>query len=107
MNVSQKIVIITTGAGGTAGLNAVNQDLQQGWRVMQISPMGGAGGGEGVRFAAAVLLEQSEGGATRLAEEMEKQAEVDMEGQIEQALEGGYIVESETENGGWANPDLD
>jgi hypothetical protein len=53
-----------------------------------------------------VVLEQSEREATRRMEALEEQAEVDIEGQIEQALEGGYVVESEVENGGWKNPEL-
>lgn len=105
MNATQKVIIVTTGANGTQGLSSINKDLREGWRVVQIAPMGGAGASEGARFAAMVVLEQSEQEATRLIEQMEEQAEVDIEGQIEQALEGGYIVESETENGGWSNPD--
>ena len=106
MNAAQKVVIVTTGTNGTQGLTMINKDLREGWRVVQIAPMGGAGSGESTRFAAMVVLEQSEHEATRRIEELEEQAEVDIEGQIEQALEGGYTVESEVENGGWKNPDL-
>jgi hypothetical protein len=107
MSVSQKVIIVTTGANGTQGLTSVNKDLREGWRVVQIAPMGGSGSSEGSRFAAMVVLEQSEREATRRMEELEEQAEVDIEGQIEQALEGGYVVESEIENGGWKNPELE
>lgn len=106
MNATQKVIIVTTGANGTQGLTSINKDLREGWRVVQIAPMGGAGASDGARFAAMVVLEQSEQAAARRMEEIEEQAEVDIEGQIEQALEGGYIVESETEEGGWRNPDL-
>lgn len=106
MNATQKVLIVTTGTNGTQGLTSVNKDLREGWRVVQIAPMGGAGSGEGARFAAMVVLEQSEQEAERILERIEEQAEVDIEGQIEQALEGGYIVESEIEDGDWKNSDL-
>ena len=93
MNAEQKVVIVTTGTNGTQGLTTINKDLREGWRVVQIAPMGGAGSSESTRFAAMVVLEQSERDATRRMEELEEQAEVDIEGQIEQALEGGYVVE--------------
>ena len=104
MNAAQKVIIVTTGANGTQGLTSINKDLREGWRVVQMSPMGGAGSGESSRFAAMVVLEQSASAAARHMEQLEEQAEVDIEGQIEQALEGGYTVESET--GGWQNPEL-
>ena len=107
MNAAQKVVIVTTGTSGTQGLTTVNKDLREGWRVVQIAPMGGAGSSEGSRFAAMVVLEQSEREATRQMEQIEERAEVDIKGQIEQALEGGYVVESEIENGGWRNPELE
>ena len=77
--------------------------------VVQITPMGGAGSGESARFAALVVLERSEQDAERVLEATAEQAEVDIDSQIEQALEGGYIVESEpqVEEGGWRNPDLE
>ena len=107
MNAEQKVIIVTTGSNGTQGLTTINKDLREGWRVVQIAPMGGAGSSESTRFAAMVVLEQSERDATRRMEELEEQAEVDIEGQIEQALEGGYVVESEAKGGGWKNPEFE
>ena len=105
MNAAQKVIIVTTGVNGTQGLTSINKDLREGWRVVQISPMGGSGSSDGSRFAAMVVLEQSERAATLLMEQREEQAEVDIEGQIEQALEGGYTIESELNAGGWKNPE--
>lgn len=106
MNSTQKVVLVTAGSSGAQGITTVNKDLREGWRVVQIAPMGGAGSGESARFAALVVLEQSGEQAEEVMQATAEQAEADIEGQIEQALEGGYIVESEDIEG-WRNPDLD
>lgn len=108
MNTAQKVILVTTGSNGTQGITGVNKELREGWRVVQITPMGGAGSGESARFAALLVIERSEGEAERMLEQTAEQAGVDIDSQIEQALEGGYIVESaEEEEQGWRNPDLD
>lgn len=106
---AQKVILVTTGSQGTQGVTTVNRDLGEGWRVVQITPMGGAGSGESARFAALIVLERSEQDAERVLEQTAEQAEVDIDSQIEQALEGGYIVGSEPapEESGWRNPDLE
>jgi hypothetical protein len=106
MNTSQKLILVTAGSSGTQGITTANNDLREGWRLVQITPMGGAGSGESARFAALVVLERSEEAAERVLVETAEQAEDDIDSQIEQALEGGYIVESPAEEGGWQNPDL-
>jgi hypothetical protein len=106
MNTTQKVVLVTAGSGGTQGITTVNKDLREGWRVVQVAPMGGSGSSDSARFAALVVLELSEEGAEGVLQATAEQAEADIEGQIEQALEGGYIVESEDIEG-WRNPDLD
>jgi NAD(P)H-dependent FMN reductase len=106
MNITQKVVLVTAGSGGTQGITTINKDLREGWRVAQVAPMGGAGSGESARFAALVVLELSGEKAEGMMQATAEQAEADIEGQIEQALEGGYIVESEDIEG-WRNPDLD
>jgi threonine dehydratase len=106
MSITQKIVLVTAGSGGTQGITTVNKDLREGWRVAQVAPMGGAGSGESARFAALVVLELNEDAADGLMQATAERAEADIEGQIEEALEGGYIVESEDIEG-WRNPDLD
>jgi hypothetical protein len=109
MNTTQKLILITTGSSGTQGVTTANNDLREGWRVVQITPMGGAGSGESARFAALLVLERSEQDAERVLEATAEQAEVDIDSQIEQALEGGFIVESESppKESGWRNPELD
>jgi len=106
MSTTQKIVLVTAGSGGTQGITTINKDLREGWRVAQVAPMGGAGSGESARFAALVVLELNEDAADDLMQATAERAEADIEGQIEEALEGGYIVESEDIEG-WRNPDLD
>ena len=107
MNITQKIVLVTTGSSGTQGVTTVNEDLRKGWRLMQITPMGGAGSGDTARFAAIVVLERevdSEAPGPEAAEE-----EADIDAQIEQALEGGFMVGSgptSPQESGWRNPDL-
>jgi hypothetical protein len=106
MSTTQKIVLVTAGSGGPQGITTINKDLREGWRVAQVAPMGGAGSGESARFAALVVLELNEDAADTLMQATAERAEADIEGQIEEALEGGYIVESEDIEG-WRNPDLD
>ena len=107
MNTTQKVILVTTGSNGTQGITTVNKDLHEGWRVVQITPMGGAGSGESARFAALLVIERSGQAAERVLEETAELAEADIDSQIEQALEGGYIVESPAEEEkGWRNPDL-
>ena len=106
MNTTQKVVLVTAGSGGTQGITTVNKDLREGWRVVQVAPMGGSGSGDSARFAALVVLELTNESAEDVLQASVEQAEADIEGQIEQALEGGYIVESEDIEG-WRNPDLD
>jgi len=106
MNSTQKVVLVTTGGGGNQGLSTVNNDLNEGWRVVKVAPMGGSGSGDTARFAALVVLELTDESAEGVLQATADQVEADIEGQIEQALEGGYIVESE-DVAGWRNPDLD
>lgn len=109
MNSTQKVILVTTGSNGTQGITSVNEDLREGWRVVQITPMGGAGSGDSARFAALLVIERSADASERAFQESAEQVEVDIDSQIEQALEGGYIVGSpgEEDAGGWRNPDLD
>ena len=109
MNSTQKVILVTTGSNGTQGITSVNEDLREGWRVVQITPMGGAGSGDSARFAALLVIERTVKEGEQTYEGAAEQAEVDIDSQIEQALEGGYIVGSqgEPETGGWRNPELD
>lgn len=55
---TQKALIVRTGADGHDGLKELNVELERGWRVVQMTPMGGAGGAaEAPSHAALVILE--------------------------------------------------
>lgn len=56
---TQKALIVRTGPDGHDGLEKLNVELERGWRVAQIAPMGGAGGSTDDRsHAALVILER-------------------------------------------------
>ncbi|MEM1041639.1 MAG: hypothetical protein AAGI91_03325 [Bacteroidota bacterium] len=112
MPTTQKTLLVTTGTGGTSGLNPLNDHLQQGWRVAQVVPMGGAGSGASVRFAALVIIEQDGDLAEQVLEQIEEQIEDSFESQIDEALEGGFAMgaapqaDRPSPGVGWVNPDL-
>ncbi|WP_022835736.1 hypothetical protein [Salisaeta longa] len=55
----QKALIVRTAADGTtAGLESLNASLRHGWRVVDTTPMGGAGRESAPQWAALVILEQ-------------------------------------------------
>lgn len=43
----QKALIVRTGPDGHEGLKELNLELERGWRVATVSPMGGSWGGGG------------------------------------------------------------
>lgn len=45
-------------AGGLTELEALTAHLNDGWRLVSATPMGGAGDGGAIRFAALVVLER-------------------------------------------------
>jgi len=57
MHTTQKALIVKTGPSGHEGLEALNIELERGWRVAEVSPMGGAGQGAANSHAALVILE--------------------------------------------------
>ena len=57
MSTNQKALIVRTGPEESDGLDELNIELERGWRVAEISPMGGAGGGDAPVLAALVILE--------------------------------------------------
>ena len=75
MHASQHVLLVTTGPGGTQGLDAVNERLKKGWRVAHITPMGAAGNGEGAEFAALVVIERSGDEAESVLEHIEEEME--------------------------------
>jgi hypothetical protein len=60
MSTNQKALIVRTGTKDADGLDELNIELERGWRVAEISPMGGAGGGDVPVLAALVILEHSD-----------------------------------------------
>ncbi|MFO8099662.1 MAG: hypothetical protein R6T83_08610 [Salinibacter sp.] len=68
---TQKALIVRTGPDGHEGLEDLNIELERGWRVAQVAPMGGAAGpAETPCHAALVVLERrDEGEAPTLAVE--------------------------------------
>lgn len=65
----QKALIVTT----ASGLDALNRDLQSGWRVVQVAPMGGGGATDG--FAALVVIEGAETEAEALLDQIVEEME--------------------------------
>lgn len=58
---TQKAVIVRTGPDGHDGLEALNIKLERGWRVAEVSPMGGAEtAAPAPTHAALVILERRE-----------------------------------------------
>jgi hypothetical protein len=58
---TQKAVIVRTGPDGHDGLEALNVELERGWRVAEVSPMAGADtAATGPTHAALVILERRE-----------------------------------------------
>lgn len=58
---TQKALIVRTGPDGHDGLEALNAELDRGWRVAEVSPMGGADTtASGPTHAALVILERRE-----------------------------------------------
>ncbi len=58
---TQKALIVRTGPDGHDGLEALNVELDRGWRVAEVSPMGGADTAAAApTHAALVILERRE-----------------------------------------------
>ena len=86
MESQQKAVIVVAhlaadAADAESNVADLNQLLQRGWRVVQSSAMGAAGGGEAVSFASLVILERSDRKqAATLAEEADEALDALLEG---------------------------
>jgi hypothetical protein len=56
---TQKAIIVRTGPSGHDGLEELNIELERGWQVAEVAPMGGAAPtDEGPTHAALVVLER-------------------------------------------------
>jgi hypothetical protein len=91
-DLTQKALIVRTGPEGPDGLDALNTALNKGWRVAQVAPMGGAGGGQTTDFshAALVILELGRAAEEALlaAEEAIEEPDEVVEEVVEELAEG-------------------
>ena len=86
---TQKARIVQTGPDGHDGLEALNIALDRGWRVAQVTPMGGAAGpAETPCHAAIVILERrDEDEEPSLAVEVLERIERGGESVVEEVVE--------------------
>jgi hypothetical protein len=83
MKSTQKALIIRTGPDGHDGLEELNIELERGWRVVEVTSMGGAGGATASPVIAALVIlehrderpEEPVMAATAVEEETEKAVE--------------------------------
>jgi hypothetical protein len=92
---TQKALIVRTGPEGHDGLDELNIELERGWRVARVRPMGGAcTDGEGPTHAALVVLERrdrdqpSPAAAVAALEEIGEGSEEGVEQVVEEAVDG-------------------
>lgn len=91
---SQQALIVRTGPDGHEGLEELNIELERGWSVAEMSPMGGATGPTpGPNHAALVVLERQErdrpspAAAVAALEEIGSETEHTVEHVLEEARE--------------------
>ena len=92
---TQKALIVRTGPEGHDGLDELNIELERGWRVARVRPMGGANTeGEGPTHAALVVLKRrdrdrpSSAAAVAALEEIGAESEDVVEQVVEEAVDG-------------------
>ena len=89
MNTQQKAHIVALGPSGPVGLDALNHDLERGWRVAHVSPLGGAAtesrSTDRPHLAALVVVEQAPPSAPPA---LALEAEEEVEELIEDLVEG-------------------
>jgi hypothetical protein len=106
MRTTQKALIVKTGPNGSEGLEELNIELERGWRVAEVAPMGGAGGASSSPFHAALVILEG-----RDLEEPKPALAVEELGDVEE--EADEVVEEVVEEvdevveGDGANPEED
>lgn len=93
---TQKALIVRTGPEGHEGLEELNIELERGWRVAQVAPMGGAAGAaDAPCHAALVILEHAdEDEGPTLAVEALERIERGAETVVEEVVEDpGEVME--------------
>ena len=71
----QKVFLVSVTPGETAGLEALNHALGQGWRFVQAVPLGGAG----ALLSALVVLERAEAAMEDVMEQAHEEPEALLE----------------------------
>lgn len=99
---AQKALIVSRTTEQTEGLDALNEALAAGWRVVHVTPMGGAGAGRppeaALRFAALVVIEQSDERDVAAAAAAVEEAEEEVDELLGEIVEG---------DGAGSEPELD
>ena len=94
MHTHQKAMVLLAGPEKTRGLSELNMELERGWRVVHVTPMGGTGTpdqAEGPHWAALVIIERGQdrtSGALAL-----EQVEEEVEELLEELAEGDGGIE--------------
>jgi hypothetical protein len=100
MSIRQKAFIVRIRPESTHGLDELNVQLGRGWRVVEVSPMGGAGVGSHesaspeICLAALVVAERRED-ADEAAAEAVAQAEEETEEVVEEIVRGEELSSEE------------
>jgi len=86
---TQKALIVRTGPDGHEGLKELNLELERGWRVHTVSPMGGAGAAQDAPcHAALVVLERRDAEDATVAVEAVERAESEAQSVVEEVMRG-------------------
>jgi hypothetical protein len=86
---THKALIVRTGPDGHEGLEKLNLELERGWRVHTVSPMGGAGDAqEAPCHAALVVLERRDAERPTVAVEAVERAESEAKSVVEDVMRG-------------------
>ena len=95
MSTTQKALIVRAGPTSTHGLDDLNIELERGWRVAEVAPMGGAGGATASPVVAAlVILEHHDDPdaepalATEVVEEVEEETVDEVVNDLDDVVEG-------------------
>jgi hypothetical protein len=109
MRTTQKALIVKTGPEGHEGLEELNIELERGWRVAEVAPMGGAGGASASPGHAALVIlegrdlnEPQPAVAAKDIEDVEEEADEVVEEVVEEVDE---VVEGDGANPEEANPE--
>lgn len=109
MRTTQKALIVKTGPDGHEGLEELNIELERGWRVAEVAPMGGAGGATASPGHAALVIlegrdlnEPEPAVAAKKIQEVEEEADEVVEEVVEEVDE---VVEGDGANPGEPGPD--